>query len=325
LPKVTVLLPVYNAAPFLREAIDSILAQAFTDFELLAIDDGSTDGSGAILASYTDARLRVVRHSENRGLIATLNEGLELATGEYVARMDADDISLPTRLSRQVAFMDSHPDVGLSGAWAKQIGEGNRLMAKPLTHDAIRCDLLFDSAFIHPLVIFRRALLIKHDLRYGDFRHAEDLHLWREAAALFSVANLPDVLLHYRMHSSSVTGDSANQAAITESLRRSDQITLSRLSIEPTDDELALHNLMRGGVFLPIDAAEAWLTRLRDANRDAGVYPRDAFEAVIAQRWYHVCHGATGWGGSKWHRYRQSALRGPISMVQTAKFLARVR
>jgi glycosyltransferase involved in cell wall biosynthesis len=121
IPKVTVLLPVYNSAPFLRQAVDSILAQTRGDFELLAIDDGSTDASLEILHSYHDPRLRIIQHPRNLGLVASLNEGLDLAHGEYVARMDADDAMVPERLAEQSAFLDARPDIAVVAAFVEFI------------------------------------------------------------------------------------------------------------------------------------------------------------------------------------------------------------
>jgi len=116
-PQLTVLMPVYNGGPFLRSAIESILNQDFSDFDFLIIDDGSTDGSHEIAASYADPRIRLESNGRNLGLIATLNRGLDLARGTYVARMDADDIAFPDRLSKQLTFMEAHPEIGLCGTW----------------------------------------------------------------------------------------------------------------------------------------------------------------------------------------------------------------
>jgi len=120
-PKVTVLMPVHNGQQHLREAIESILKQSFTDFEFLIIDDGSTDGSTAIVKTYNEPRIRLIANTENQGTVHVLNQGIQEAKGEYIARMDADDISLPQRLEKQVRFMDSRPDIGISGAGMRLI------------------------------------------------------------------------------------------------------------------------------------------------------------------------------------------------------------
>jgi len=122
-PTVSVLMPVFNGEQFLRPAMNSILNQTFTDFEFIIVDDGSTDHSREILNSYTDSRVRLICNESNIGLTDSLNRGLEAASGNYIARMDQDDISLPERLAKQVAFMDSHPEVGVCGTWAKDIDQ----------------------------------------------------------------------------------------------------------------------------------------------------------------------------------------------------------
>lgn len=125
-PVVSVVMSVYNGGPFLTEAIGSILSQSYADFECIIIDDGSTDNSADIIASHRDRRFRVITHAENAGLAARLNEGVAAASGRYVARMDADDISLPDRFARQVEFMQAHPHVGACGTWVEVAGEGIR-------------------------------------------------------------------------------------------------------------------------------------------------------------------------------------------------------
>ena len=151
LPRVSVILPVYNAAPYLAEAIESILNQSFHHFELIAINDGSTDTSGDILNAYSDPRLRVY-HQTNQGLPKTLNRAISLSLGVYLARQDADDISLPTRLEKQVAFLDSHPKVALLGTWTQIIAEDKltlRQHTHPCSNAELQMRLLFNNLFVH--------------------------------------------------------------------------------------------------------------------------------------------------------------------------------
>ena len=129
-PKITVLMPVYNGEKYLKESIESILKQTFRDFEFLIINDTSTDESEKIIRSFKDSRIKLIKNEKNIGLTKSLNKGLDLAKGEYMARMDADDISLPKRLEIQVAFMDKNPKIGVIGAWAKVIGESNKKYIK---------------------------------------------------------------------------------------------------------------------------------------------------------------------------------------------------
>lgn len=305
-PKVTVLMPVYNAEAYLREAMDSILAQTFTNFEFLIIDDGSTDGSAGIVRSYADRRIRLVQNERNLRLAATLNRGLGLARGEYVARMDADDISLPERLARQVAFMDAHPTVGISGTWAAAFGEARFSMPNPTDSERIRAKLLFDSALVHPVVILRPALLARHGLAYRDLYPIDDYDLWQRAARAFPLANLPETLLRYR-----VTGGSAFHAADAGRAalyRRLDESALAFLGIDPTPAELTIHHFLRRPTEDRTDDAEAWLLKLRVANIDARYYNPAAFREALRERWFLVCYLLPGGGLGRWRRYVRSPL-----------------
>lgn len=201
-PRVSVLLPVYNGGPYLRAAVDSVLAQTFADFELIAIDDGSTDGSGAVLDAIRDPRLRVV-HQENAGLALTLNRAIALSRGEYLARQDADDLCLPERFARQVAYLDAHPHCALLGTWSR-IWEGERATARGHRHPRENGELqlrgLFDSFFVHSSVMMRRAALEAVGPYPTDPQRfpPEDFDLWSRIARRFEVANLPEVLQIYR-------------------------------------------------------------------------------------------------------------------------------
>jgi glycosyltransferase involved in cell wall biosynthesis len=205
-PKVSVLLPVYNGGKYLGEAIESILRQTFTDFEFIIIDDGSTDRSVEIVTSYNDRRIRLIRNGSNLGLIATLNRGLGAASGEYIARMDADDVSLPERLSRQVAFMDARPELVASGTWAKEIDEGGNITGdRRITFgEQMEYGFWWPCPIIHPSAIIRKSLL--GDLRYDPRAlHAEDYDLWLSLKKKYALDNLPEYLILYRMHGGSTS------------------------------------------------------------------------------------------------------------------------
>lgn len=213
-PTVTVLMPVYNAERYLALAIDSVLAQTFDDFEFLIIDDGSTDDTRAILARYDDPRLVLAPNDTNMGIVRTLNKGLELARGRYIARMDADDICLPRRFERQVAYLDAHPECVLVGTRVQHIDETgdyvwNETVIVPVeigTPGYIHWSLLWLTAITHPTVMFRRQAVLDHDLRYDrDYETAEDYELWTRFARHGAVVRLPESGLHYRINSASIS------------------------------------------------------------------------------------------------------------------------
>jgi glycosyltransferase involved in cell wall biosynthesis len=203
-PRVSVVLPVYNGEPFLADAVNSVLEQTYRDFELIAIDGGSVDASGGILDRFavTDSRMTVL-HQPNTVMLADLNRGLELARGEFVARMDADDVAHPERFARQVAFLDAHPDIAVVGCAVTLIdesGERIRDVEYPLTPAAAAAFLEKGSPLAHPSVMMRRAAVLAVGAYRPAFRYAEDYDLWVRIAERYQIANLPDRLLFYRQH-----------------------------------------------------------------------------------------------------------------------------
>jgi glycosyltransferase involved in cell wall biosynthesis len=201
---VTVLMPVFNGERFLQEAIESILQQTHRDFELLIINDGSTDRSRDIILTFDDPRITLVENPGNLGLAATLNVGLGLAKHELIARQDADDLSLPERLARQVDFLEKNPSVVLVGTQAVIIDQQGfrkgRVLDRACTHDSIRWDLLFDNSFTHSSVMFRRSIIAQLGGYDMAFRYCQDYALWTQVARHHCVANIDDCLVHYRVH-----------------------------------------------------------------------------------------------------------------------------
>lgn len=210
MPRVSILMPVYNAAAYVREAIRGLQAQTFSDFEVVVVDDGSTDPTAAILREEArrDSRVRLLSHDRNRGLPTALNLAADVAQGEWLARQDADDISEPHRLERQVAFLTSHEEVGVVGGQMHEIDAGGQLRGTyrtPLSHGMIVWSELFGRAFAHPTVMMRRRVLSFAPLYDPVWKDAEDVDLWIRLTGRTRFANLPDVLCRYRVHAESVT------------------------------------------------------------------------------------------------------------------------
>lgn len=196
---ISVVMPVYNGEKYLREAIDSILNQTCTDFEFIILNDASTDETEEIILSYDDPRIIYVKNETNLQTANTLNKGITLAKGKYIARMDADDISLPERFEKQVRFMEDNPDIDVCGSWIKRFGMQNMICRVPETHDEIMTGLLFGCTFVHPAIMGKRSFFLEH--RYSeDYNRAEDYDLWVRTVKGSEFANLPDVLLLYRIH-----------------------------------------------------------------------------------------------------------------------------
>lgn len=220
-PLISVAMPVYNGAEYLAEAIESILAQSCINFEFIIIDDGSTDNSLEILRAYEkrDKRIRLVAR-ENRNLATTLNEIIDLAVGKWIARMDQDDIALPERFEKQLAWLDSTgADIG--GSWVQFFGTSDkRILRHAQSDEAIKMELLFGSAFAHPSIMMKTELVKK--LRYDKaWEKCEDYDLWERAArADWKMTNIPEVLLLYRLHPDQISSSSSlQQQLLTQKIR----------------------------------------------------------------------------------------------------------
>ena len=289
-PRITVVLPVYNGAKYITEAIRSVLAQTFRDFELVVIDDGSTDRTAQILKNFRDTRLRVIRFAENQGLVAALNTGIRQSQSELIARMDADDICVPQRFEHQVAFLDAHPEVVLCGTWSRQFGDVSCVLRPPTEPKQIRARLFFGSATDHPSIMMRRAVLERHGLAYDDeFRHVEDLDFFMRVADVGDLANVPEVLLHTRAH-----GEEISVVYRREQVQMEAPLFLRQLRLLMPDATVAdavFHIRFATGALdeSRLGEAERWLSRLDQANRQSARYDQAAFQLEIAWKWYNLC------------------------------------
>lgn len=228
-PIISVLLPVFNAENFIYEAVRSILAQSFTNFELIVINDGSSDGTKIILEGLREQDQRVILISrENKGLVESLNEGIDHARGKWIARMDADDIALPQRFERQLKYLEQ-TGADVCGSWMRYFGAGDQRIWKTFqTDEAIKMDMLFKCPLAHPTVIVR-AKLIKN-LRYDKaWEKAEDYELWTRAAmAGWKMANIQEVLLLYRRHKEQIsTSTFSKQMSLTMEVQKKYWIFMS--------------------------------------------------------------------------------------------------
>lgn len=225
-PKLSVLMPVYNAEPFLQQAIESILNQTFTDFEFLIIDDCSTDTSLQIINSYNDKRIRVINHKTNQGLIATLNEGIGLAKAPLIARMDADDISRPMRFEKQLSYLNTHAETVALGTEATVISADNRILYEQvvLKDDfALKRLLAVACPLVHGSVIFNRSAVLKAGGYRKEAYLVEDYDLWHRLSKVGPIANLKESLYCWRYNAAGESlSKSRNQRQAIRRLR--DQI-----------------------------------------------------------------------------------------------------
>jgi glycosyltransferase involved in cell wall biosynthesis len=284
---VSVIIPFFDAASYLDEALDSIACQTYRDIEILAIDDGSTDGSRAIVERFADrdSRFRLLANNYDKGIVGALNTGLDHARGTYVARMDADDVAVQNRLAAQVKFLETQPEIGLCGTFVRTFGATTpTTWALPTDHADIKATMLFHGAIAHPSVMLRRATFERANLRYDqDFLFAEDLELWERASQTIAFANVPRILMRYRVNSAGVTAVHRGvQLSRTEQILRR---AVARLGVEPTAEEWQLHlDIANHHVILGeerVATARRWFDRMIEANSRSRTYDRNSLQKLL--------------------------------------------
>ena len=206
-PLVSILMPVYKTAPYLREAMDSMLSQTFTDFELLVLNDCSPDDTDAILDTYADPRIVRYKGDKNVGLSNVLNVGIGMARGKYIARMDSDDISMPNRLQIQVDYLETHPEVDLVSVGMRLFGAKEGTWIRELDPEKVKIEAMFHSPVLHASSVWRKDSFEKQGLRFRqEMVPAEDYDLWTRAMLKgLKLVNLPEVLYEYRIHEAQAT------------------------------------------------------------------------------------------------------------------------
>lgn len=241
---ITVLMPVYNAEKFLKEAIESILAQSFTAFEFLIIDDASTDASAAIIQQYNDPRIKYVKNQTNLGISATLNRGLELANTEWIARMDADDISYPDRLEKQFRHCEAVPGCALVSCWARVVTEDKQeVRTERYNSNYYYYNLTFECWIYHPTVLFRKSAVM--EVGMYSVPYAEDYELFWQLLRKYRICNLPEVLLDYRITANSlhqVTRKTEYEEAMAKQIARNISFYAGELDLSHPELECLLHN-----------------------------------------------------------------------------------
>ena len=285
-PPISVVMPVYNAVPYLEEAIRSILTQSWEDFEFVIIDNGSSDGSSEVIKSFTDSRIRVITNPVNIGPPPALNQALRLARGKYVARMDADDVALPERLEKQWKFLEDHPNCAALGTQVVFINATGRKMYTPwcpTMADAIRWRLLFTSPLAHTSVMMRSGVVLSLGGYMETLRHAADYDLWfRLLAQGYDIANLPDVLAHVRVHGQS-DGMSTRDSPVylQEMVSVSQDHIRALLHVDvPQEQLIVLRALAQQSRSCPDKAKEA-IELLRTVSRAFGPRGRPFFGLTI--------------------------------------------
>lgn len=282
-PKVSVLLSVYNGEHFISESVGSILSQTMTDFEFIIINDGSIDDSFLKLKNLDDPRIIIFNNQHNLGLTRSLNIGLKFCRGDYIARMDVDDISHPDRLEKQVKLLDTHKEVGVCGTFVECFDRvcGNPL--KPVTSDEIKAALLFENPITHSSVMIRKDLLLTYNIEYDEsFSCSQDYELWSRLFPLCYFYNIPETLLKYRYHEKQISSHSFHLQQ--ESARRVLINIFNRLKINPDPYTIYLHEQLFYGKYLNYKEESdlvQWLIKLIEHNTITKTFNETIFASTV--------------------------------------------
>lgn len=294
-PRVSVLMTVYNSEAYLAEAIESILNQSFTDFKFLIVDDASTDRSKEIIKSYDDPRIILVENTFNLGVPGSSNRGLSVAEGEYIVRMDADDICHPERLKVQVDYMDKHTEIGLCGSFYETFGSREGITDNlAVNSDELKCRLLFSACLMHPTIIIRHSMLRQHDIYYNpEYRYASDYEFCTMCSRHFHIANINHVLLRYRVHEKQIsTAHITEQENFAKSIKRNQ---LEYLGLSPDEQELEIHHILGNSSYHLVssrglyEAVQKWLLKLMETNQQTLRFPSSVFNEILGAMFYAIC------------------------------------
>lgn len=297
-PLVSVLMPVYNSESFLATSLQSILAQDYSKLEILIVDDGCTDQSMDIVQSFLDPRIVIIKNPENIGLAASLNRAITISTGEFLARMDADDIAHPSRISRQVGFLLDHPNVDVLGTSMQYFGVSHYLNHFPASHEACKCYLMLNVCFGHPTVMFRRHVFNSPANFYNPIfrQYSEEYDLWCRLADCYTFHNIQDVLLYYRTYPPSIKGEAENMRIKNSTQIRKNYITSYFGELSDTDwDTHCMAAFLRNIHSLEdIRRIDEWFRQLLSRNLETKAFNHDTLRTQLAERFFEVCYAFAG-------------------------------
>jgi glycosyltransferase involved in cell wall biosynthesis len=310
-PLISVILPVYNGETYLREAIGSILEQTVRDFELIVGDDGSTDRSILIAEEFKDPRIRIIRNESNMGLIYTLNNLINCATGEFIARMDADDIANPTRFALQIEKFRKNPSAGIVCGFMAEITSPTKAVKhKFLNSESLKAALIFTNTIVHPTVMFKRAYITGKDIYSKEFPHGEDYAAWLTLYNEFDFEIVPEILILHRAHKEQVSV--IHYEKQKESISRAHKMFFSSHGVQCNESEIELHLKL----FLEsytyesgfIKDVQDWLEKLTQQNITRQFINPIIFSSITGEWWFRVNQSLASGGFSDYNFWKKSIL-----------------
>ncbi|MCW5906558.1 MAG: glycosyltransferase family 2 protein [Chitinophagales bacterium] len=326
MPAISVVMSVYNDAEHVAATIGSILQQTFSDFELIVVDDCSTDNSLNIIQSFNDSRIILIENDKNFGLAASLNRGIHAANSKYIARIDSDDVALPERLKVQFDFMEQNPEVGVCGSYYQNFGYLTNISTVPLDDFSIKFKLLYDCPLLHPSLIIRKEVLDKNNMYYNpEFRKNQDYELYSRLVDVTRFANIPKVLMNYHQVESNLTRiQSGIQRDNILKIRRT---FFSKVRVELSDIEIDLYANVNYHQYptckKDVVLLEQLFLRMIEGNLNSRYLPPEKFNAAIGMLWDNLCINNThlGWWTFKVHRESKLRKYYASSIAESKKFL----
>jgi len=274
-PLVSVIMPVFNREQYVGAAIQSILDQSYSNFELIIVNDGSTDKSEEIINDFKKKDSRIISISQtNQGIVSARNAGCSNARGDYIAILDSDDISVRNRLERQILFLESNPDVGICGSWVKTIEDDPQIWRYPTLNDDIKASLLFFCPFAHSSIMMRRSAIPFFPSPYTEsFDTAEDYDLWEKCMDITAYSNLSEILVFYRVHDAniSIVMNTKNRDLARKIRKR----IVLRLDPNISEEEIQIHTILCEGLYGQICQLEdgyAWLKKIINLNQSKNLF-----------------------------------------------------
>lgn len=284
----TVIMAAYNTEEYIEEAIDSILQQSYKNFELLIVEDASTDGTLDVIKKYTDSRIRLIKNAENLGQTKCLNIGIREASGKYILIMDSDDIALPDRLKIQIEFMEQNPEIVAAGSWLKGFGKKNYVLQTPPEHDEIRALLVLGNVVANTTFIIRKSILDTYDVQYNEsIRYAQDYYFIEEMSTRGKIAVIPQVLMKYRTHDKQVS--IAKEKEQITCLETTFKRILADLGIALSDREMELWSKLCIGEFKDADDNEKQIVTdivkcIKKNNEELRLYNQEILVRILEDR-----------------------------------------
>ena len=276
MPEVSVILPVYNGEKYIAESVESILNQTYKDFEFIIVNDASTDNTLSILKSFDDPRIRIVNNEVNLKVVKSLNKALNLATGNYVARMDGDDIASPLRFEQQLEYFKQHSEIDICATQIEVFGDKKYITRQYEHHEFIKASLLFLNVINHPSVMFKRASFVDNGFYYDEsYNNAEDYGLWVKVLDTLKFAIHPQVLLKYRVHSDNVSVKKSSNWDVLRAINfRVYSQLLNRIGVKANAWELEYHIEIGFGneVLANYSHYLNWLQKIIKANKETGYF-----------------------------------------------------